>query len=355
MVSKIMGVGFKFTVFVVLLGLLWTGCESKKGEIMKAKGSDVLLVEAFLVQATSVHENVEVPGSLLPAEETIIRPEVSGKIISLNVPEGSLVPKNFLLAKLFDQDLQAQLTKLEVQLMIAEKTVEREKELLEISGISQQDFDLSALTVDNLKADIESVNIAISKTEVRAPYEGQLGLRDVSLGSYISPVSIITTIREVKNLKLEFSVPERYAQNIAKGSLVNFTVDGGELTHKAVVIATEGNVSQTTRTLKIKASVTANHKELIPGLYAKVILKLGEDSDALMVPTQVVIPQARNKQVILFRNDSALFKVVETGIRDSSYIQITTGLRKGDTVITTGLMAIRPNSKIKITKVNRIE
>ena len=354
MVFRTMRVGIKFVVFVVL-GLLWIGCESKKDEGMKANASDVLLVEAFLVQPTSVHENVEVPGSLLPAEETIIRPEVSGKIISLNVPEGSLVPKNFLLAKLFDQDLQAQLAKLEVQLKIAEKTVEREKELLEISGISQQDFDLSALTVDNLKADIQSVQIAISKTEVRAPFEGQLGLRDVSQGSYISPASVITTIREVKNLKLEFSVPERYAQNVSKGALVNFTVDGGEQTHKAVVIATEGNVSQTTRTLKIKASVTANHKELIPGLYAKVILTLGEDSDALMVPTQVVIPQARNKQVILFRNDSVLFKVVETGIRDSSYIQITRGLHKGDTVITTGLMAIRPNSKIKISKVNRIE
>jgi membrane fusion protein, multidrug efflux system len=354
MVSKIMGVGLRFATWIVLLSLLAAGCTSKSEEV-KAKGSNVLLVEAFLVQATSVHENVEVPGSLLPAEETIIRPEVSGKIISLNVPEGSLVPKHFLLAKLFDQDLQAQLAKLEVQLKIAEKTVEREKELLQISGISQQDFDLSALTVDNLKADIQSVNIAISKTEVRAPFEGQLGLRDVSLGSYISPASVITTIREVKNLKLEFSVPERYAQNIRKGALVNFTVDGGELTHKAVVIATEGNISQTTRTLKIKASVNANHKELIPGLYAKVILKLGEDSNALMVPTQAVIPQARNKEVILFRNDSVLFKVVETGVRDSSYIQITRGLHKGDTVITTGLMAIRPNSKIKISKVSRIE
>jgi membrane fusion protein, multidrug efflux system len=352
--SKIMG-GLRFATWIVLLSLLVAGCKSKGEEMVTTKGSNVLLVEAFLVQATSVHENVEVPGSLLPAEETIIRPEVSGKIISLNVPEGSLVAKNFLLAKLFDQDLQAQLAKLEVQLKIAEKTVEREKELLQISGISQQDFDLSALTVDNLKADIQSVQIAISKTEVRAPFEGQLGLRDVSLGSYISPASVITTIREVKNLKLEFSVPERYAQNISKGASVNFTVDGGEQTHKAIVIATEGNISPTTRTLKIKASVNANHKELIPGLYAKVILTLGEDSNALMVPTQAVIPQARNKQVIIFRNDSVLFKVIETGVRDSSYIQITKGLRKGDTVITTGLMAIRPNSKIKISKVNRIE
>ncbi len=251
--------------------------------------------------------------------------------------------------------MQAQLDKLKVQLKIAEKTVEREKELLEISGISQQDFDLSALTVDNLKADIQSVKIAISKTEVRAPYDGLLGLRNVSLGSYISPADVITTIRDAKNLKLEFSIPERYAQNITKGTLVDFTVDGGTNTHTAVVIATEGNVSQTTRTLKIKATVTANHKELIPGLYAKVNLKVGQDSHAMMVPTQVIIPKARNKQVIVLRSDSVAFAIVETGIRDSSYVQIIKGLHVGDTVITTGLMAIRPNSKVKITKVSRIE
>lgn len=351
-----MKVGLRIAAFIVLIGSLSSGCKSKsKDNVVAAKRSTTLQVEAFLVQSTSVFENIELPGTLLSEEETVIRPEVSGKIISLNVPEGSLVSKNFLLAKLFDQDLQAQLDKLKVQLKIAEKTVEREKELLEISGISQQDFDLSALTVDNLKADIQSVKIAISKTEVRAPYDGLLGLRNVSLGSYISPADVITTIRDAKNLKLEFSIPERYAQNITKGTLVDFTVDGGTNTHTAVVIATEGNVSQTTRTLKIKATVTANHKELIPGLYAKVNLKVGQDSHAMMVPTQVIIPKARNKQVIVLRSDSVAFAIVETGIRDSSYVQITKGLHVGDTVITTGLMAIRPNSKVKITKVSKIE
>lgn len=352
-----MGAGLRFAVLAALCGLLISGCKSEgeSGLGTKIRRPSALTVEAFVVQSTAVHENVEVPGSLLSAEETVIRPEVNGKIISLNIPEGSMVPKNFLLAKLFDKDLQAQLQKLKVQLEIAEKTVEREKELLAINGISQQDFDLSALNVDNLKADIESVRIAISKTEVRAPYEGQLGLRNVSPGTYVSPSDAITTLRDVKNLKLEFAIPEKYAQNIKKGSLVSFNVDGGVNDHTAVVIATEGNVSQATRTLKIKARVTANHPELIPGLYAKVNLKLGQDNHAMMVPTQVIIPQARNKQVIVFRNDSVTFNVVETGIRDSSYVQITKGLQVGDTIITTGLMAIRPNSKIKISKVNRIE
>jgi membrane fusion protein (multidrug efflux system) len=250
--------------------------------------------------------------------------------------------------------LQAQLRKLEVQLQIAEKTVERQKELLAISGISQQDFDLSALNVDNLKADIQSVKIAIAKTEIKSPYQGQVGLRNVSLGTYLAPADIITTLREVDQLKLEFSVPEKYAKNIGKGYAVKFRVDGGKMEHTATVTATEGNVDPSTRTLKIRAIVKGKNRELVPGVFAKVNLQLGQDNQALMIPSEAIIPQARSKQILLLRKDSVLFSTVVTGIRDSAYVQVLSGLKKGDTVVTTGLMAIRSSSKVKISKVNRL-
>ncbi len=343
-------------ILAVCLSVFISSCtkkEDKSGTFNRQKGP--IGVEGFLVQPRIVSENVEVPGTLLPVEETQIRPEVSGRVVTLNVPEGTVVPQGFLLAKLFDQDLQAQLRKLQIQLQISEKTVERQKELLAINGISQQDFDLSSLSVDNLKADIQTTRIQISKTEIRAPYEGKIGLRNVSLGAYISANDIITTLRQVNQLKLEFSIPEKYAKYISKGYEVKFKVDGGNKAHEAKVLATEGNVEQTTRTLKVRALVQKLDRELVPGLFAKVNLQLGRDLEALMVPTQSVIPKARNKQVIVLRRDSALFVTVQTGIRDSSFIQITSGLTKGDTVITTGLMAIRPNSKVKVLKVNRDE
>lgn len=312
-----------------------------------------LSVEGFVVEAHSESENIEVPGSLLPVEETQIRSETSGRIVQLNIQEGTSVKKGSLLVKLFDQDLQAQLKKLQVQLDISNRTVERQRDLLAINGISQQDFDLSALAVDNLKADIETTRISISKTEIRAPYDGKLGLRNVSLGAYVSPSDILTSIRQVSQLKLEFSIPEKYAKNISPGYMVKFRVDGGDQEHQASVLATEGNVDQVTRTLRIKAIVKENHPELVPGLFAKVNLQLGKSANALMVPTQAVIPQARSKQIILLRKDSVKFLTVETGIRDSVFVQILKGLKQGDTIITTGLMAIRPKSKLKITKLNR--
>jgi membrane fusion protein (multidrug efflux system) len=343
--------------FFVSLSILFLvfSCKSKPNPAAgRQRQQGPTLVDAFIVSQSAISEDVEVPGSLLPFEETAIRAEVGGRIVELNIKEGSVVEKGTMLVKLFDKDLQAQLRKLQVQLKINEKTAERNRELLKINAISQQDYDLSSLNVENLKADIETTRIAISKTEIRAPYKGTVGLRNISLGSYISPSDIVTTIRQVDQLKLEFSIPEKYAQEIGPGYQIKFRVDGGVQDHQANVIATENSVDQNTRTLKIKALVKENHRELVPGVFAKINLQLGKNAKALLVPSQAVIPNIRNKQVILLRKDSALFTVVETGIRDSSYVQILKGVKAGDTVVTTGLMAIRPNGKIKVTKVKTL-
>jgi membrane fusion protein, multidrug efflux system len=342
-------------VFVLMAAF---SCHSKKPDAANARGgrgpAGPLVVDAFIVKPSSISDNVEVPGSLLPFEETQIRAEIGGRIVALNIQEGGAVAKGTLLVKLFDKDLQAQLKKLEVQLQIRQKTEERNAELLKINGISQQDYDLASLDVENLRADILATQIAISKTEIRAPYAGRVGLRNVSLGSYISPTEIVTTIRQVEQLKLDFAIPEKYAKEIGKGYKVKFRVDGGSEDHTATVIATENSVDQNTRTLKIKALVNKIHRELVPGVFAKVNLQLGRDERALLVPTQALIPSARNKQVVVLRGDSVRFNVVETGIRDSAYVQVLKGLQAGDTIIISGLMAIRPKATVKVAKVTEL-
>jgi membrane fusion protein (multidrug efflux system) len=336
--------------------LMISSCNDKENQQTAGGGGrqrGPVVVDGFVVSASSISENIEVPGSLLPFEETFIRSEVGGRIVKMNIQEGAVASKGTLLVKLFDEDLQAALRKLEVQLKIKEKSEERSSELLKIQGISQQDYDLSALDVENLRADIEATRIAISKTEIRAPYTGRVGLRNVSLGAYIAPSDVITVLRQVDKLKLEFSIPEKYAKEISTGYTISFQVDGGRNYHKAKVMATENSVDQNTRTLKVRALVSEEHPELIPGVFAKVNLQLGKNENALLVPTQAVIPSARNKQVIVVRGDSAMYQVVETGIRDSAFVHILSGVRQGDTVVTTGLMAIRPNSTIKVNRVSR--
>jgi len=320
---------------LLAIAIAVTACQSKKQNDGRQRMQGPMMVDGFIVESHTISDNVEVPGSLLPFEETSIRPEVSGRVVALNIPEGAIVPKGTILVKLFDQDLRAQLRK-----------------LLKISGISQSDYDLSALSVENLKADIETTRIALSKMEIRTPYEGRVGLRNVSLGAYISPTDIITVLRQDKQLKLEFSVPEKYAKNISREYKVQFKVDGGAAYHSATVIATESSVEQTTRTLKVRAVVNEIHAELVPGIFAKVNLQLGKNDHAMLVPTQSILTQARNKQVVICKNGMAKFSVVETGVRDSSYVEIVTGVHVGDTVVTTGLMGLRPDARLKVTKVN---
>ncbi len=329
-------------------------CKNKKtlnAPAANPSAQPALQVEAWVIKPTSLSEGIEVSGSILPNEATEIRPEISGRVVSLNIREGGLVPKGTLLVKLYDGDIQAQLKKLLVQLQIAIKTEERQRELLDIGGISQQDYDLSLLQVKNLNADIELNKVNIDKTEIRAPYGGRLGLKYISPGAYISPLTLVTTISQVNQMKIEFNIPEKYSSQVGNGQEVLFTIEGSPENYKASVIATESSVEANTRNLKIRALVKGNDKYLVPGTFAKVNMILGRNDAALMIPTQAIIPQARDKQVVVYKAGKAMFAKVTTGVRDSSNVQVLSGLNAGDTVVTTGLLFIRPQSSLQLSKI----
>ena len=308
-------------------------------------------VDGFVVQTETLSESIELPGSLVADDATEIHPEVSGRITALNIREGAYVGKGAVLAKLYDGDLQAQKRKLQVQLKIAQQTESRHEQLVKIGGISKQDYELTALQVSNLRADLDIINTAIAKTVVRAPFSGKLGLKDISVGAYVTPQSIIASIQQTNGLKLDFNVPEKYTTQIKRGQYVNFRVEGSERPYTAVVSATESGIAQETRSLMVRATVKGDATGLVPGNFAKVRLSFAPDPNALMVPTQAIIPQARGKKVVVYRNGTASFTDVTTGVRDSSMVQIVSGLSQGDTVVVTGLLSIKPDAKITIRNI----
>lgn len=341
-------------IAVMLASLLVSVSCSQKKDTPPPTGASrnaPITVEGYVIQGRPLSSTIEVPGTLLPFETTEIRPEISGRVTALNIREGAQVKKGSVLVKLFDDDLQAQLRKLQVQLEIAAKTAERQRELLKISGISQQEYDLSELGVNNLKADIELVKVSIGKTEIRAPFNGRIGLKNISDGAYISPTTLITTISQVDRLKLQFTIPEKYGAQVRSGQPVQFKLDGPNKNYQATVMATESSIEENTRTLTVRAVVSKTDAYLVPGAFAKVQMTLGKDNNAIMVPTQAIIPQGRNKQVVVYRGGKAVFSAVTTGVRDSSDIQVLTGLNNGDTVVTTGLLFLRPGSDVKLSKI----
>lgn len=339
------------TGIIILFSL--NSCAGKTEKISpnnnRGASSAPMPVEGYIVTPTVLNANVLVAGTLLPFEHTEIHPEVAGKVVALSIREGAFVKKGTLLVKLFDDDLKAQLNKFNVQLKIAEKTQQRQDELLKIGGISQQDFDLSILNVSTIKADMQILRAAINKTEIRAPFDGVLGFKNISIGAYITPQTVITTISQVNKLKLEFSVPEKYTNKVKVGNYVSFTTETSSKKYSGRIMAMESTITQENRSLKIQAIVEQVDKAITAGGFANVDFNLGEDANALMVPTQSIIPQARDKKVIVYRDGNADFNTVTTGIRDSSKVEILSGLAMGDTIITTGLLSIKPGSKITIS------
>jgi len=238
-----------------------------------------------------------------------------------------------------------------VQLQVARQNEERSGQLLKIQGISRQDYESMALQVSNVNADLAVVQTQIEKTNLRAPFSGKLGLRMVSVGAYISPTTVISTISQPNQLKLDFTVPERYISQVDYGKIVNFKIDGTDRTYAAKVIATESNITQDTRTLQVRAAVQGTITGLVPGNFAKVTLNFEPDANAIVIPSQAIIPQARGKKVYVYEGGKAKFVDVVTGIRDSANVQITSGLKAGDTVLITGLLAVKPDGKVMLGKV----
>ena len=341
----------------ILFLFLISSCGSKTKDTKTVQRSagppSVLAVQGFVVTPTVLNSSIEVAGTLLPFEETEIHPEVAGKVVMLSIKEGAVVRKGTLIAKLFDGDLQAQLQKLNVQLQIADKTQQRQEELLKIGGISQQDYDLSLLSVSTIKADMQILQAAINKTRIRAPFDGKLGFKNISIGAYITPTTVITTIRQVNKLKLEFSVPEKYSTKVAVGNSVSFSTESSNKRYSAKIMATQSGITQETRSLMVHAIVENVDEGVTSGGFAKVNFDMGSNNEAIMVPTQSIIPEARDKKVILYHDGTASFVTVLTGTRDSSKVEILKGLAVGDTIVTTGLLQIKPGSKIKISSLKK--
>ena len=345
---------FKLILTGFVTFLLVSCRNSDKQDATRSPGAQrqmSIRVDGFLVKPVSISERLDVPGSLIANESTDIHPEISGRLVQLNVAEGKFVTQGAMLAKIYDGDLQAQLKKLQVQLDIAKTNEERSAQLLKIQGISKADYDASALNVSNIQADMDVTLADITKTEIRAPFSGKLGLKNISPGAYVTPATILASIQDIHSLKLDFTVPEKYSSDMTTGRQVVFTVEGSDKTYRAKIIATESSVTQDTRTLMVRALVENKDASLVPGSFAKVMLHFEPNAHALMIPSQAIIPQARGKKVVVYQDKLAKFVDVTTGIRDSARVEVLSGLKAGDTVILTGLMSVKPDGQVQVSRI----
>lgn len=343
---------------VIIIGLLaWPKLDGLFGNSVESPenngNSSALAVNVFVVSPDTINNNIFTTGTLIANEEVQLSTESSGIIREIYLEEGKAVDKGDLLIKINDSDLQAQLNRAEYRLKLAEDREKRQQQLLDKGGISQEVYDATLNEVNVLRAEVALIQSQIDKTEIRAPFSGRLGLKYVSDGSYISPNSRIATLQDTDPIKIDFSVPERYAALIKSGTGVRFNVQGINRELTAEVYAREPGIDTETRTLQVRALSNNSRGDLLPGMFANLELTLNTINDALMVPTIALVPELQGQKVFLLKNGAVQPQSVQTGLRTDTGIQITDGVAPGDTVLTTGLLQVRPGMQVKVNEVSQ--
>lgn len=313
----------------------------------QSRGKKALNINAVVVHPRMLTDEVPIIGSLIPDEEVNLSFETSGKIVEINFEEGTTVQKGQLLAKVNDRPLQAQLQRLVSQLKLAEDRVFRQDALLKRDAVSQEAYEQVKTELATLNADIESVEAQIAQTELRAPFDGIIGLRQVSVGTYASPTTIVAKLTKISPLKLEFAVSERYARDIKVGTNLSFTLEGSLDTYHAQVYARESSLDINTHTLTVRA-LYPNPSGIMPGRYASITLKKQEYKDALAIPSQAIVPEMGKDKVFLYRSGKAEPMDIITGIRTDALVQVVKGLAAGDTVIISGTQQLRTGMDVTI-------
>ena len=333
----------------VLIVYVLSACHSKKPDDAKRNGAPPS-ADILVAKPQSVSNLVEANGTVVANDYVQLHPETSGRITYLNVPEGVFVNQGTIIARINDADLQAQLSKAKVQLELAIKTEERLKKLIAINGINQADYDSALNQVQSIKTDIAYYQALIDKTVVKAPFSGTVGLRQVSIGAYVTTADVIASIQQLNTLKIDFTLPETYSSLVHKGNVVTIELDTEDtIKQKATVIAVEPQANTTTRNLKVRAAL--QNIKVHPGSFVKVYVDAGDNKHAIMLPTNALIPNDQNNQVVILNKGKAKFVSVETGIRGDSSVEITKGIKEGDSVLITGVLFAKPNAVIKVLSV----
>lgn len=312
------------------------------------KGNQPLLASGYVVVPVQMQEMIRSTGTLLPDEEVELSFEAQGKLVGIYFDEGRRVKKGELLAKLNDAPLQAQLLKLQAQHKLTEEKLFRQKQLLDRDAISRESYDQVATELQTIEADIKLLEARIAETELRAPFDGIIGLRLISEGAYATTQTPIARLVKISPLKLEFSIPERYAGNVSPGFPVKFSIDGISKEFQAEVYAVEPKVEINTRTIVVRAFYPNKNEELKPGRFTSVILILSQLDNAIAIPTQALIPEMDGEKVFVYRNGKAEKINVTTGLRTESQIEIKSGLKFGDTLLTTATLQLRQGLPVKL-------
>ncbi len=337
---------------VIIIPKLLSLNKNASAELSAGSDAQSVNIDVNIIKPQKLDETIRTTGNILPNEEITLQSETAGKVTGIYFKEGSFTKKGQLLIKINDAELQAKLKSAEFQKVLAEENEQRQRKQLDIQAVSREAYDQTLNNLNIFKSEIDLIMAQISKTEIRSPFAGRIGLKFVSEGSYINSSTRIATLVDNNPLKIEFSIPGKYAGRVHPGDSVNFYVQGIEKKLNALIYAIEPKIDPATRTLTMRALYNNSEQELLSGSFANIELIVSSNENALLIPTEALIPELNGSIVFLYKNGMAQPVAVKTGLRTSQSIEIKEGLSPGDTLITSGLLELRPGIAVKISEIN---
>ncbi|UII26125.1 efflux RND transporter periplasmic adaptor subunit [Fulvivirga maritima] len=312
------------------------------------KNDKKLPVSALVLQQGALSNTLRSTGSLLANESIELKSEVSGIVESIHFKEGQKVKKGQLLLTINDDEILAEIEKLKFTRKLNEDITDRQQKLLAKEAISKEEYETAMTTLNTTLADIKVREAQLNKHHIRAPFSGIIGLREISVGSYLNPDDRIANLYNIDPIKIDFSVPGKYISEVSSGDKITFTTDSYEETFSGEIYAIEPQIDPQTRSLRIRALCSNDDNKLLPGQFAKINVTLSTYESALMVPTEAIIPELNGKKVFVYKNGLAESRQVQTGIRTADNIQVTEGLSAGDTVLTSGTLQLKQGLPVTI-------
>lgn len=348
----------KLTVFVIVIALLglvgYRIISNRSADEKNNKKGDKkppISVNGMVVFEEDYANGLSLSGSIEANENVEIRSEVSGLVEKIYFTEGQTVSKGQVLVKVNDIELRAQLLQAKTKQNLAAENERRAKLLLQKEAISQEEYEIASAEYRSLMAQTQLIQAQLSKTSIKAPFSGKIGLRNISPGTYVTPTLLITNLVNISKLKITFSIPEKYASQIQNNAIITFKVAGYTDQFTAKIYAIEPSIDSATRTLQVKALTDNANQKLYPGTYANVELPMNVVKNAILIPSEAVIPVQNGKKVFVSKNNLATEVLITTDTRTEKSVLVLDGLKKGDTLITTGIMSLKAEDKVKVTVV----
>lgn len=311
-----------------------------------AGGSGPVSVEVAAVKQARLQDDAQAVGSLNSRQAVTLKPETAGRVSRIAFTDGQSVKRGQLLVQLDDTLQRAELSQAQAQLSIARANLKRNEELLAQSFVAARVVDESRAALQVAEAQVDLAQARLQRMRITAPFDGTLGLRSINLGQYVKDGDELVNLEDTSKLTVDFRLPERYQNRIARGQNVQVQLDAlpGQR-YQARVLAVDPLLDANGRSIAVRAEMPpAPGQELRPGMFARVLIVFSVNDKALVVPEEALVPQGGRQYVYVIdeqgqgdaRKRSSRRVEVELGVRRGADVQITQGLKAGDTVVVAG-------------------